>query len=329
MKDALEEGRRMLTSYERAMHDTKTLLDESFNRAVELIATLESILVVTGIGKSGLIGQKAAATLNSTGTRSVFVHPVEALHGDLGIVNKGTAMLAISKSGGNEETLEFVRQFKNVTNGSVISLSEANSKLARLADIALVIPNIPEIDEWDLAPTISSGTTLAMCDVLAICVQQAKGFTIDDFAQFHPSGTLGRRLLLSVHDLMVKSDALPTISADASLNEVIYEMSSKGLGLALLTESDDTFFGMLTDGDIRRLAERHRLDLEVSGRDCYGLSRRDEGLPDVIHGSIDAETRAYDCLERMRDAQITSLVVLDGDRPIGLIRMQDLVSAGL
>ncbi len=329
MSNALDEGRRMLASYERAMHDTKTLLDDSFTAAVELIAELKSILVVTGIGKSGLIGQKAAATLNSTGTRSVFVHPVEALHGDLGIVNEGTAMLAISKSGGNEETLEFVRQFKNVTNGSVISLSEANSKLAALSDIALAIPKIPEIDEWDLAPTISSGTSLAICDVLAICVQQAKGFTIDDFAQFHPSGTLGRRLLLSVSDLMVDGDDLPKIAADASLNEVIYEMSSKGLGIALLTESDDRFFGMLTDGDIRRLAERHKLDLEVSGRDCYGMSRRDTGLPDVSHGAIDAEARAYDCLARMRDSQITSLVVLSDERPIGLIRMQDLVAAGL
>lgn len=329
MNDALEEGRRMLASYERAMHETRTLLDTAFAKAVALIAGLESILVVTGIGKSGLIGQKAAATLNSTGTRAVFVHPVEALHGDLGIVNEGTAMLAISKSGGNEETLEFVRQFKNVTNGSVVSLSEANSKLSKLADVALTIPKIPEIDEWDLAPTISSGTSLAICDVLAICVQQAKGFTIDDFAQFHPSGTLGRRLLLSVSDLMVKTNALPKISADASLNEVIYEMSSKGLGLALLTEPDDTFFGMLTDGDIRRLAERHKLDLEVSGRDCYGMSRRNSGLPDVNHGSIEAESRAFDCLERMRDSQITSLVVLEDKRPIGLIRMQDLVAAGL
>ena len=329
MSKVLAEGRRMLASYERAMHETGDLLDDAFVAAVELIANLHSILVVTGIGKSGLIGQKAAATLNSTGTRAVFVHPVEALHGDLGIVNEGTAMLAISKSGGNEETLEFIRQFKNVTNGSVVSLSEANSKLAKLADIALTIPQIPEIDEWDLAPTISSGTTLAICDVLAICVQQAKGFTIDDFAQFHPSGTLGRRLLLNVSDLMVTGENLPTISADASLNDVIYQMSSKGLGLALLTEEQHEFFGMLTDGDIRRLAERHKLDLEMSGRDCYGLSRRNQGPPDVQHGSIEANARAFDCLARMRDAQITSLVVLEEGRAIGLIRMQDLVAAGL
>ncbi|MYD43398.1 MAG: KpsF/GutQ family sugar-phosphate isomerase [Gammaproteobacteria bacterium] len=319
----------MLASYEDAMQATGELLDHAFADAVELIANLDALLIVTGIGKSGLIGQKAVATLNSTGTRSVFVHPVEALHGDLGIVSKGTAMLAISKSGGNEETLEFVRQFQHVTTGAVITLSEANSKLAELATIALTIPKIPEIDEWDLAPTISSGTTLAICDALAICVQKAKGFSMDDFAQFHPSGTLGRRLLLSVRDLMVKGDALPLITASASLNEVVYEMSSKGLGAALLTNNEGSFFGILTDGDIRRLAERQKLDLAMSGRDCFHLSRRDATAPSVVHGSIEAQTRAFDCLERMRDAKITSLVVLENETPIGLVRMQDLVAAGL
>lgn len=319
----------MLSAYESAMRDTQGLLDESFVEAVELIARLDTILVITGIGKSGLIGQKAVATLNSTGTRSVFVHPVEALHGDLGIVTSGMAMLAISKSGSNEETLEFVRQFKNVTQGSVISLSEADSQLADLANIALTIPKLKEIDEWDLAPTISSSTTMAICDVLAICVQQRKGFTVNDFAQFHPSGALGRRLLLSVKDLMIEGASLPLISAEASLNEVIYEMSSKGLGLALLTESDERFFGVLTDGDIRRLAERHKLDLEVSGRDCFGMSRREEQSPKATQGHIEPDTRAFDCLGQMRDAQITSLVVLKQDKAIGLIRMQDLVAAGL
>ncbi len=329
MNETLAKGKRMLRSYEQALSKTEAQLDGNFVTAVELLSELHSILVVTGIGKSGLIGKKAVATFNSTGTRSVFVHPVEALHGDLGIVSDGTAMLAISKSGSNAETLEFVRQFKHVTKGSVISLSERNSKLSGLADIELTIPALPEIDEWDLAPTISSGTTLAICDALAICAQQAKGFTIDDFAQFHPSGALGRRLLLSVKDLMIEGDALPLISAAASLNEVIYEISSKGLGLALLMTPDGRFFGMLTDGDIRRLAERHKLNLSMSGQECYGLSRREDTLPSDVHGSIQSDMRAYDCLGRMRDDKITSLVVLDEDRVIGLIRMQDLVAAGL
>lgn len=319
----------MIASYGVAMQSTRELLDDSFVQAVEILAGLKSLLIVTGIGKSGLVGQKVAATLNSTGTRAVFVHPVEALHGDLGIVNQGTAMLALSKSGSNAETLEFVRQFKNVTGGKVIGLSEANSSLIEVADIALTIPNIPELDEWDLAPTISSCTTMAVCDTLAICVQQAKGFTREDFAQFHPSGTLGRRLLLSVRDLMIEGDALPISSLDADLGQVIYEMSSKGLGLALLVDLEGAYYGMLTDGDLRRLAERQKLDLKMMAKDCYEMSRRGADLPTVQHSSISPETRAFDCLEQMKTAQITSLVIQNNGKAIGLVRMQDLVSAGL
>ena len=319
----------MLASYESAMDETRQILDESFSQAVEAIASIDSMLVVTGIGKSGLIGQKAVATFNSTGTKAVFIHPVEALHGDLGIVGKGTAMLALSKSGSNQETLEFVRQFNNVTDGHVISVSEANSRLGELADIAIHIPKLSELDEWDLAPTISSTTTLAICDSLAICVQKVKGFTERDFAQFHPSGALGRRLLLNVQDLMVTGEALPCVACDSKLGQVIYEMSSKGLGIALLTDIDGSYFGMLTDGDLRRLAERHKLDLEVSARDCYKLSRRGKDLPKVRHSTISPNTKAIDCLEEMKQAQITSLVIIEDSIAIGLVRMQDLVSAGL
>ena len=319
----------MLQAYAEAMAQTADLLDDQFVRAVETLANLQSILIVTGLGKSGLIAQKASATFNSTGTRAVFVHPVEALHGDLGIVHKGTGMLAISKSGGNEETIEFVRQFKLVTGEPVISLSEPNSKLAELAEIELTIPKLPEIDEWDLAPTISSSTSMAICDALAIAVQQAKGFTADDFAQFHPSGTLGRRLLLSVGDLMIQGGDLPLISADAKLSEVLYQMSAKKQGLAILVESNKEYFGIITDGDLRRLTERDELDLQMSGRDCVASSRRGKDLPSVISGSTSTDTRAFDCLLQMKSAQITSLVVLDEHAVVGLIRMQDLVAAGL
>ena len=325
----LDGGRGMLESYATAMQLTAELLDDQFTKAVELLTSLDSLLIVTGLGKSGLIAQKASATFNSTGTRSVFVHPVEALHGDLGIVHKGTSMLAISKSGGNEETLEFVRQFKNVTGEPVISLSEPESKLAEISEIALVIPKLPEIDQWDLAPTISSSTSMAICDTLAIAVQQAKGFTAEDFAQFHPSGTLGRRLLLSVGDLMLKGSDLPLISSDAKLSEVLYQISAKKQGLAILVRDDGVYFGTITDGDLRRLTERNEFDLQLSGEECVALSRRGTDLPHVQSGSTTTSTKAFDCLLQMKSAQITSLVVLEDNKVIGLIRMQDLVAAGL
>lgn len=319
----------MLATYAKAMHRTADLLNPEFQRAVDAIASLPSILVITGLGKSGLVGQKAAATFSSTGTRATFVHPVEALHGDLGIVEEHTGMLAISKSGGNEETIEFARQFKQVARGPVITLTEPNSRLEQQADVALHIPKLPEIDEWNLAPTTSTMTSMGICDVLAICVQQQKSLTAEDFAQFHPHGTLGRRLLLQVGDLMISGSALPIRPLHATFSEVIYEISSKGLGLVLLVDNSGSYHGLLTDGDIRRLMERKEPITELNASECFRLSRRGDDLPPVTHGSSSAQAKAIDCLEQMQEDEITSIVILEESRPIGLVRMQDLVAAGL
>ena len=319
----------MLASYADAMGSTADLIGPSFDAAVDLLVDLNSILVITGLGKSGLIGKKAAATLSSTGTPSVFVHPVEALHGDLGIIVEGTALLAISKSGSNEETIEFTRQYRNVAASPVISLSEPDSMLEQYADIALHIPKLPEIDEWNLAPTTSTMTSMAICDVLAITVQQRKGLTSNDFARFHPSGALGKRLLLNAGDVMVKGAALPKADADQRFSDILYEISSKGLGLVLLVDANGEFLGVLTDGDIRRLTERHEPVTQMSGRECFHASRRGDDLPSVVKGWTDAQTKAVDCLEMMNESKITSLVVLRGREPIGVVRLQDLIAAGL
>lgn len=324
-----EQAKQMLQIYANAMLSTSSELNSEFGRAVDAVSSLASILVVTGLGKSGLVGQKAAATFSSTGTRAAFVHPVEALHGDLGIVEKGAAMLAISKSGGNEETIEFARQFKQVSEGTVITLTEPDSRLEKISDIALHIPHLPEIDEWNLAPTTSSITSMSVCDVLAICVQRKKGLTAEDFAQFHPHGTLGRRLLLQVRDLMITGDALPLRSLSSSFSELIYEISSKGLGLVLLIDEAGDYFGLLTDGDIRRLMERSEPIAELDARACFSLSRRGTDLPSVTHGSASPETKAIECLEQMQRDRITSIVILEDKQPLGLVRMQDLVAAGL
>lgn len=319
----------MFQAYADAMKSVSASLDSEFGRAVVALADLSSILVVTGLGKSGLVAQKAAATFSSTGTRALFVHPVEALHGDLGIVEKNAAMLALSKSGSNQETIEFARQFKQVAEGTVITLTEPNSLLQEFGDIALHIPILPEIDEWNLAPTTSSITSMSVCDVLAICVQNRKGLTAEDFAQFHPHGTLGRRLLLQVQDLMISGESLPLRSLDASSSELIYEISSKGLGLVLLTDNNDEYFGLMTDGDIRRLMERSVPMSELNAHDCFRLSRRGTDLPSVEHGSASPETKAIECLEQMQRDRITSIVILEDKRPVGIVRMQDLVAAGL
>ena len=319
----------MLSTYAKAMDETQLLLNDNFVAAVETISALKSILIITGLGKSGLVGQKAAATLSSTGTPASFVHPVEALHGDLGVVAKGSAMIAISKGGGNEETIEFARQFRAVVGGPVITLTEPSSRLEELSDLALHIPKLAEIDEWDLAPTTSTMTSMAMLDVLAICVQQNKGLSAADFAQFHPSGTLGKRLLLEVKDLMIRGEYLPLKSASQPFSEVVYEISSKGIGMVLLTQDNGDLMGVLTDGDIRRLIERGENVTQMTALECIQASRRENDLPPVDRASANAHTKAIECLQRMQQDQITSLVILENNKPIGIVRMQDLVAAGL
>ncbi len=330
MNGPIERAGEMLGAYAAAMEGTRQLLDERLVQAVELIAGLDSILVVTGLGKSGLVAQKAAATLSSTGTQAAFVHPVEALHGDLGIVRPGSALLALSKSGGNEELFEFARQFKTVTGGQVISLTVPDSRLASIADIALRIPAVPEIDEFDLVPTTSTATTMAVCDVLAVLVQQRKGLTERDFARFHPSGVLGRRLLLSVAEVMIQGEALPVIRTDAGFPDLVYEISSKGIGMAIITEATGEHAGVVTDADIRRLLLRGERVSELTVGECFERSRRgaESAAPARVQGSTTADSLAIDCLRQMQASQITQLVILAGSRPVGVVRLQDLVAAG-
>lgn len=329
-RSLIDRAGEMLDRYALAMSATKELLDERFAEAVELIARLDSILIVTGLGKSGHVAQKAAATLSSTGTQAAFVHPVEALHGDLGIVRPGSALLAISKSGGNEETIAFARQFKAVVGGKVISLTEPASRLAAVADISLEIPALPEIDEFDLAPTTSTASALAVCDVLAILVQQAKGLTERDFAKFHPSGVLGRRLLLSVDDVMIKGDGLPTITTAAHVSDLVYEISSKGIGMTVVVDGDGSYVGVVTDADIRRLLLRGENVNHMTVAECFERSRRgsESSAPSEVDGLVSADSMAIDCLRQMQTNQITVLVVVDGTRPTGVVRLQDLVAVG-
>ena len=321
----------MLDRYRVALEAAKDLLDERFARAVELIAGLDSILIVTGLGKSGLVAGKVAATLSSTGTQAVFVHPVEALHGDLGVVRPGSALLALSKSGSNEETIAFARQFKAVTGGQVVSVTEPDSKLAAIADIALEIPALPEIDEFDLAPTTSAVTAMAVCDVLAILVQQAKGLTERDFAKFHPSGRLGRRLLLSVDDVMIKGEGLPVVDTASHFPDLLYTISSKGIGMTTVVDEGGTYVGVVTDADIRRLLLRGEHVNRLTVAECFERSRRgsESSAPADVDGSASADTKAVDCLRQMQANQITELVILDEEQPIGVVRLQDLIAAGL
>lgn len=287
-------------------------------------------IIVSGLGKSGNIAQKIAATLTSTGTPAAFMHPVEALHGDLGIVTDRHCLLALSRSGNTEEVLRFVSHFRRL-GGPVVALTQRrDSRLAELAAHTLILPDLPEAGPLNLAPTTSCIMQLALGDALAMALLHARGFGEQDFASYHPEGALGRRLLLRAGDLMHTGAELPAVMADVRFTELLVEITRKGLGLAILLEPDGRLLGVFTDGDLRRLWERsgHRTDL--SAREAHRLSRRAPDAPPVPVSMVPANRLAVDCLQIMREAQITSLVVSDeAGRPAGVLRLLDLLRAGI
>lgn len=313
-----------------ALRELTELVGPSFRAAVSLMLKTSDPVIVTGLGKSGLIARKAAATLASTGTKAVFMHPVEALHGDLGIVGADAVLLALSKSGHTEEVVRFVGHFRRV-GGEVIAICEAgNSPLAELADVVLPIPVRPEAGPLALAPTTSTLTTLALCDALAMALLDARGFDEHQFARFHPNGSLGRRLLTRAADLMHGGAELPVVRSTATFNELLLEMTGKRLGMACITDESGALQGVFTDGDLRRLLMRCESPGRLSAGQAWRQSRRDPSEPPVKCSTILPTTLAVDCLRLMRESAITVLIVAeDGAKPIGIVRLQDLVRAGL
>jgi arabinose-5-phosphate isomerase len=296
---------------------------------------LETILpatqvVVSGLGKSGNIAQKIAASLTSTGTPAVYMHPVEALHGDLGIVTDRHCLIALSRSGNTEEMLRFVAHFRRL-GGPVIGITQGHeSRLAELSCQTIRLPEVPEAGPLNLAPTTSCVLMLAVGDALAMALLNARGFEVTDFAQFHPEGTLGRRLLLRAEDLMHTGEELPLVRADDSFEHLLVEMTRKQLGLTLICESDGSLLGTFTDGDLRRIFSRVANPRELDVRAAYTQSRRASTAPPVPISTVLGTQPAVESLRIMRESQITSLVVVDAaGRPVGLLRLMDLLDAGL
>lgn len=306
------------------------MLGDDFNRALELIMAASDQMVVTGIGKSGLIARKAAATLSSTGTPAMFMHPVEGVHGDLGAVGPGSILLALSKSGQTAELVKFATCFRR-NGGRMIAICEpGESPLAELADVVLNIPALPEAGPLGLAPTTSTLLMLALCDALAMALLDIRGFGEDDFARTHPDGNLGRRLLLRVSDLMHTGGEMPIVRGAAPFNELLLEMTSRHLGMTCIVDADGALSGVFTDGDLRRLLTRTEKPASLTAAEAWTQSRRDPEDPPVQCSTVPPATLAVECLRLMRDSEITVLVVSEsGTTPDGIIRLQDLVRAGL
>lgn len=289
-------------------------LDESFDCAVELILGARGRLVCTGMGKSGLVLKKIAATLASTGTPSFFLHPAEAIHGDLGMIAPGDVVLAASYSGTTEELVRLVEIVKRMGVPLVAITGNGESPLARHADIHLRTEIDEEACPLNLAPTASTTATLALGDALAMALMEARGFTTEDFARLHPGGRLGKRLL-RVRELMVKGGDLPSVAAGTLLREAIYEMSKKGLGITAVTGAAGELLGCISDGDLRRLLEQGGAQLEKPVEELMKKSPR----------TISGDLLAGEALQRMETYRITSVFVCgDEGRLEGIVHLHDL-----
>lgn len=313
-----ESARQVLTIEAAAIELQLTQLDARFEQACERILKCDGRVIVTGMGKSGHIASKIAATLASTGTPAFFVHPGEASHGDLGMITPKDLLLAISNSGETPEVLTILPIVKRMGVPLIGMAAKDSSTLARLSDVFVPVPITQEACPMNLAPTASTTATLAMGDALAIAVLNARDFNESDFARSHPGGSLGRRLLLYVEDLMHKGDEIPCVRHTQPLADALVEMSSKGLGMTAIVDAQDQLLGIYTDGDLRRsLAASHDLQSPI------------EQLMTRNPVTINADVLAAEVVALMKDRKINSILVVDGQRVVGALNMQDLLRAGV
>jgi arabinose-5-phosphate isomerase len=312
--EARATGRRVLEIESRAIHDLVERLGADFDRAVDLLVGCRGRVILTGMGKSGIIAQKIAATLSSTGCPAYFLHPAEAVHGDLGMIVDGDVLLALSNSG---ETAELVRLLEIVRrlDAKIVAFSgDGSSTLARFADVHLDVGVDQEACGMDLVPTASTTAALAMGDALAVAAYEQRGFSLKDFARFHPGGRLGRKLR-QVSDLMQRGDDVPVVPESATIKNAIEEMDRKKLGMTCVIGNGGRLSGIITDGDLRRRVLR--VDRPMQGEAGDAMTRDPK--------TIDASALAAVALKLMEELKITSLPVVDGDgRLVGVIQIHDL-----
>ena len=302
----------------RSISGLSQYINEDFEKAVNAISNNKGRLVISGIGKSAVIAQKIVATLNSTGTPSIFMHAADAIHGDLGIVQQDDVVMIISKSGESPEIKVLVPLIKNFKNILIGMVGNSESYLAGQSNIILNTTVPQEACPNNLAPTSSTTAQLVMGDALAICLKEMKGFNSDDFSKFHPGGTLGKKNDLRFDDLYIKNEK-PKLAKDRSLKEVIVEISSKRLGATAVVDSNNNLLGIITDGDLRRMLEKNISLEEVTAADIMTITPKAIG-PDEL---------AVDALDLMRKSSITQLVVVDNGKYLGFIHLHDLIREGL
>jgi arabinose-5-phosphate isomerase len=312
---SLDSAKRVLRIEAEALTELLRRLDATFDRAVDLLLACKGRVVVTGMGKSGLIGRKIAATLSSTGTPSVFLHPAEAVHGDLGMLVREDVVLAVSYGGETEEIVALLETIKRLGLRMITLTGRPRSTIACASDVVLDVSVKEEACSLNLAPTASTTAAMAMGDALAVALLDRRGFSHGDFAALHPGGRLGKKLL-RVENLMHSGDDMPRVRVTAKMPDVIYEMSKKGLGMTTIVDDAGRLAGILTDGDLRRLMEkRGAATVDLVAKECMNSSPQTLP-PGELAGSA---------LRVMEERKITSLVVVDAERkPLGVLHLHDL-----
>lgn len=316
----IKKGKDVIRIEAEAVSNLADSINEDFVKAVEVIINSLGRVVITGMGKSGLVARKIVATLNSTGTAAIYLHPTDALHGDLGMVRQDDVVILISKSGETEEINNLIPMLKRIHVKLIAMSGNKNSKLTKECDIFLSINVKEEACPYDLAPTSSTTATLAMGDALSVALLEQRGFTAEDFALLHPGGSLGKRLSLEIKEIMMKGEQIPLVKEETSLKDVIIEITSKRLGAAGVVDEEGILTGIITDGDLRRLLEK---TMEIKNLKALDIMTKNPKI-------MKAKYLASFALQQMESFKITTLFIVDDEnKPEGIIHLHDLINLGL
>ena len=318
--EIINKGKEVIKIEAEAIAKLIESINDEFVKAVDVIFNSKGRVVLTGMGKSGLIARKIVATLNSTGTAAIYMHPTDALHGDLGMVRNEDVVIIISKSGATEELTKLLLMFRRLGVKLIAMTGNADSQLVKESNIFLNISVKEEACPHDLTPTSSTTAALVMGDALAVALLEKRGFTAEDFALLHPGGSLGKRLSLKIEEIMIKGDGIPSVKEGANLKDIIFEMTSKRLGTTCVVNSEGKLTGIITDGDLRRLLEKT-------------MDVKDLRAVDIMSKNPKTTKKDYlasFALQHMENHKITSLIIVDDDKtPVGILHLHDLLNIGL
>ncbi len=318
VKNIKEIAKKVLINEAEALHRVSELINDDFIKAVEVILQSKGRLIVCGIGKSAIIANKITATLNSTGTPSIYMHAADAIHGDLGMIKKEDMVMILSKSGNTPEIKVLIPLLKRMEVPIIAMVSNLQSELALQADHVIDATIEEEACPHNLAPTTSTTVHLALGDTLAVCLLESRGFSSDDFAKFHPGGSLGKKLYLKVSDVYPNNQC-PTVSADATIPEIILEITSKRLGATAVLDEQENLMGIITDGDLRRMLKEYKKTDLIGATDIMSTNPQ----------TIEPDAYAVSALGIMQQRNITQLIVAQGKQVLGFVHLHDLLKEGI